>query len=175
MADVSSTESIVFKYNRLYRHNLMRINYTTYDVHRAQDTINVNTVKRDVMVLPREDLGNSDLAISFTHARVLGIFHVNAVHIGAGLSSYLPVRLEFLWVQWFQQECQGSWERHELERLSFPPMAKEESFGFLDLSEVIRSCHLLPVFSIGKRYADGRGLSPSARDSDDFHQYYVGR
>ena len=175
MAAESSTESIVFKYNHLYRHNLMRINYTTYDVRRAQDTINVSTAKRDVMVLPKADLESCDSEISFTHARVLGIFHVNAVYIGASLPSYLPIRLEFLWVRWFQQEHWGSWERHELERLSFPPMANEESFGFLDPSEVIRSCHLLPVISIGKRYADGRGLSCSARDSDDFHQYYVGR
>lgn len=99
---VPSAESIVFKYNCLYRYNLMCVNYTTYDVRQAQDTISVNTVKHDIMILPRADLESCDLEISFTHARVLGIFHVNAVYIGASLPSYLPVRLEFLWVRWFQ-------------------------------------------------------------------------
>ena len=69
-------EDIVFKYNHIYRHNIMRINYTTYDVRRAQDTINTNTSKRDILVLSCES--DSDSATPFLYARVLGIFHVNA-------------------------------------------------------------------------------------------------
>ena len=40
-----SHEDILLKYNRIYHHKLMRINYTTYDVHQAQDTINIGTMR----------------------------------------------------------------------------------------------------------------------------------
>ena len=166
-------EDIVFKYNRIYRHNIMRINYTTYDVRRAQDTINTNTSKRDILVLSCES--DSDSAMPFLYARVLGIFHVNAIRIGGSKPDYNPVRLDFLWVRWFETLSPGSWEKHELERIAFPPMADEEAFGFLDPSSVVRACHLSPSFAQGPRYSDGQGLSTCARDSDDYCQYFVGR
>ena len=93
-------EDIVFKYNCIYPHNIMRINYTTYDVHRAQDTINTNTSKQDILVLSCESDSNS--AMPFLYARVLGIFHVTTICIGGSKPDYNPVHLDFLWVKWFE-------------------------------------------------------------------------
>lgn len=49
--DISELDQIFFKYDRIYRHNLLRINYTTYDVRRGCDFINPTTSRRDIMVL----------------------------------------------------------------------------------------------------------------------------
>ena len=32
--------TVIFKDNRIYSHKVLRVNYTTYDVHQAQDSIN---------------------------------------------------------------------------------------------------------------------------------------
>ncbi|KAG6905246.1 hypothetical protein DXG01_003988 [Tephrocybe rancida] len=39
------------KHDRLYKHNIMRVNYTTYDIRRGEDIIHVNTSHCNVMVL----------------------------------------------------------------------------------------------------------------------------
>jgi hypothetical protein len=36
-------DRIFFQLDRMYKHALLRVNYTTYDVRRAQDVINPNT------------------------------------------------------------------------------------------------------------------------------------
>ncbi|OJA16859.1 hypothetical protein AZE42_09971 [Rhizopogon vesiculosus] len=43
--------SILFKSNRIYHHNLIRFNYTTYDIRRAQDVINPKTPHCNIMLL----------------------------------------------------------------------------------------------------------------------------
>lgn len=169
---------IVFKFNRLYFHNTMRINYTTYDIRRAQDTININSARRDIMVLSKSDNmdGADDADDSpFIYARILGIFHVNAIQIGTATPDYTPQRFDLLWVRWFKKITTGSWKKHKLECISFPPMANDCSFGFLDPNDVVRACHIVPAFSSGVRHPDSQGLSLCARDSADFCQYYVGR
>ena len=83
---------VVLKQNRFYCHNLMWINYTTYDVQRAQDVINPNTEHHDIMMLSRS------LSHPFCYARIIGIFHANIIYTGPGLLDYQPHQLEFLWV-----------------------------------------------------------------------------
>lgn len=34
----------------------------------------------------------------FNYARVLGVYHINAVYVGPGMVDYQPHWLEFLWV-----------------------------------------------------------------------------
>ena len=88
-------ENVLFKFNRLYFHNTMRINYTTYDIRQAQDTINTNTEHRDVMVLSKHDNTDShdDESSAFIYARVLGICHVNVIQTGTATPDYTPKRL----------------------------------------------------------------------------------
>jgi len=166
-------DHILFGGDRIYPHNIMRINYTTYDVRRGQDTINPSTSHRDVMVLA--DDGDGRTIHHFLFARVLGIYHANVIYTGPGATSYSPRRMEFLWVRWYERLTEGSWNTFTLERLGFPSMANEDSFGFLDPSDVVRSCHITPAFWTGMRHRDRQGLSRCVRDSQDWHNYYVNR
>jgi hypothetical protein len=48
--------SVMFVNNRIYKHKVMRVNYATYDLRRAQDSLNSRT-HPDIMVLSHEDDG----------------------------------------------------------------------------------------------------------------------
>jgi hypothetical protein len=109
----------------------------------------------------------------FLYARVLGIFHANIIYNGPGMMNYEAMRFDFLWVRWFRPS--GNPNRTQLDRLTFPPMADEDSFGFVDPALILRACHLLPLFSEGKHHEDGIGLSRSARDGQEWKAYLVNR
>lgn len=171
---------VLFKNDRIYRHNLLRINYTTYDIRRSQDVVNASTSHHNIMLLA--DPSNSDGVDppsdhTFRYARVLGVYHANVLYVGHGMLDYQPRRMEFLWVRWYENTgvtCNG-WKNGQLDWINFPPMAEDNSFGFVDPSDVLRSCHIIPCFREGKLHADGKGLSHCAQDSEDWVQYYVNR
>ena len=79
MEHLSTLSQVVFKGDRIYRHHLFRVNYTTYDVHRAQDTINPRTDHCDIMLL-----APLDSAHPFLYACILGIFHANVIYSSPG-------------------------------------------------------------------------------------------
>ena len=64
--------SVTFVNNRLYRHKVLRINYTTYDLRRAQDSLNPRT-HANVMVLAHED--DAEISHPYWYAWIIGIFH----------------------------------------------------------------------------------------------------
>lgn len=41
---------VIFKGNRIYRHRLLRVNYTTYEVQHESDAINPHTNQCDIML-----------------------------------------------------------------------------------------------------------------------------
>jgi hypothetical protein len=173
--DVSDHAKLFFEQDRMFLHNVLRINYTTYDVRRKQDTINPNTCHRDIMVLADT---NDESDHPFLYARVVGIFHVNAVYTGGPIADYRPRKVEVLWVRWFEHDTSapaGSWCDSRLDRLRFPPMASEHAFSFLDPADAVRGCHILPAFSTNRRHPDGRGISQCAKDAGDWHSYYLNR
>ena len=167
---------IFIKGNRMYRHNLARFNYTTYDIRRDEDVINPSTSHRDIMVLSNNtDNGGSNHP--FLYARVLGIYHVNVVYTGEGSLDYVARRVEFLWVRWFKYAGDKSvtWADMKLDPVCFPPMADQESFGFVDPRHVLRGCHIIPAFAGGKARMDRMGLSRLAADAHDWSQYRINR
>jgi len=83
---------ILFKGNRVYRHHLLHINYTTYDLQRDFDSINPHTDHQDIMILSNSD----DNAHPFSYARVLGIFHANIIYTGLGSKDFQSRHIEFL-------------------------------------------------------------------------------
>ncbi|KIM59250.1 hypothetical protein SCLCIDRAFT_27507 [Scleroderma citrinum Foug A] len=94
----------------------------------------------------------------YIYAHVLGIFHVNATYVGPGMIDYHPHHIDFLWVRWYQYaEEDAGWDASTLDRVSFPPMADEHAFGFVDPGYVLRACYIIPQFS------------------RDWHFYYVNR
>ena len=170
-------EQVYIAADRLYKHNLMRLNYTTYDVRRAQDIVNPSTSHCNVMLLAdHSDVVGSHPRHPYIYARVLSIFHVNATYVGPGMVDYRSHRVDVLWVHWYQYIEEGAgWDTAALDRVCFPPMADEHAFGFIDPDDVLQGCHLIPQFSRGLRYPDGAGISRCAQDASDWHFYYVNR
>ncbi|KAF7374197.1 GLOBIN domain-containing protein [Mycena sanguinolenta] len=170
---------VVFQNDRLYTHQIMRINYTTYDVQRAEDSINPRT-NSDVMVLSREDEDGPN-SHPYWYARVLGIFHADVRHVGPRSRSSRSVRMEFLWVRWFGRDLnhKSGWKAKRLDRLGFIPAigesADDGAFGFLDPDLVIRAAHIIPAFRYGKT-SDLLPKSIARRPEDedeDYVFYYV--
>ena len=169
---LSQLNHVLFKANKIYRHRLLRLNYTTYDLQRESDSINPRTDHRDIMLLANS---HGD-AHPFSYARVLGIFHANVVYTGPGSKDYQSRRIEFLWVRWFEVlQDRSAWERQALDTVRFVPMADEDVFGFVDPADVLRGCHVIPYFSGGRLHPDGIAMSRGAGDSDDWKQYYINR
>lgn len=65
--------SVSFVNNLIYRHKVIRINYTTYDMRRSQDSVNPRT-HADIMVLSHENDATTP-SHPYWYARVLGVFH----------------------------------------------------------------------------------------------------
>ena len=155
----------------------MCLNYTTYDVHQAQDIINPSTPHCNIMLLAEHTASEPGLhSHPYLYARVLGIFHANVTYVGPGMVDYRLRRIDFLWVRWYEYVEEGAgWDASMLDRVCFPPMADKHAFGFVDPEDVLRGCHMVPQFSHGPRHQDGSGLSPCAYDATDWHFYYVNR
>ncbi|EJT98097.1 hypothetical protein DACRYDRAFT_57957 [Dacryopinax primogenitus] len=58
-------------------HTVCHINYTTYDVQHAQDTIHVGKGQCNIMLPSGDDSMDSH---PYWYARVIHIFHVNLMH-----------------------------------------------------------------------------------------------
>jgi hypothetical protein len=129
------------------------------------------------MVLAGSDCDDSAVDHPFRYGRVLGVYHVNVVYTGPGMLNYEPHRFEFLWVRWYRtvDAFRTGWDARKLDRLQFARMAEDDAFGFVDPSDILRSCHIIPAFASGRLHADGKGLSHCARDSSDWVAYYVNR
>ncbi|KAG1832562.1 hypothetical protein F4604DRAFT_1945993 [Suillus subluteus] len=157
--------SILFKRGRIYHHSLMRLNYTTYDVRRAQDVINPKMPHCNIMLLQHGHIEDGN----YRYAKVLGIHHVNAVCTG---NVYEARRMEFLFVRWYEPVQSHAWETHTLSRVRFLPLENPNAFGFVNPGDVLRACHIIPAFSQGQRNPNV-GISPLAGDKHDWKEYYV--
>jgi hypothetical protein len=167
---------VLFKSGRMYEHQLLRINYTTYDVRRSQDLINPNTRRRDIMLLSNDD-DDDDESHPFRYARVLGVYHVNVVYTGPGMLDYVARRMDFLWVRWFQYSTihSAQWADYRLDHVHFPPISSDDAFGFLDPKDVLRACHIIAGFASMKVHCDAISISKLANDSQDWRCYRVNR
>ncbi|PBK60412.1 hypothetical protein ARMSODRAFT_898121 [Armillaria solidipes] len=181
--DFSNDElnEVQFHRNCIYSHATATFNFTTYDVWRDQDTINVGKrgERRDVMVLSNEDTTDEDgnPVHPFWYARVLGIYHANVFY--SAEPTFKPRRMEFLWVRWFglDPEWAGGPSSLRLDRLGYVPENDSSgAFGFLNPSDILRACHLIPCFNLGRTK---ELLFPSKmRDSfveGDWINYYINR
>jgi hypothetical protein len=173
--------SVLFQHDRIYNHSILRVNYTTYDVRRSQDVVNGSTSHNNIMVLadPNDDNDStsSNSTQSFKYGRVIGVHHVNVIYTGPGMRDYQPRRIEFLWVRWYRNVgvIKTGWQARKLDRVQFQPVADDGAFGFVDPSDVLRSCHIIPAFAKGRLHVDGKGLSRCARDFSDWVEYYINR
>jgi hypothetical protein len=95
--------TLTFVNNRLYRHKVLRVNYTSYDLRRNQDSLNPRS-HADVMVLSHED---DESGHPYWYARVVGVFHATIQF--KGLASHPAIKadvrnMDFLWVRWFGRD-----------------------------------------------------------------------
>lgn len=160
--------------NRLYKHKAMRVNYTTYDMRREQDTINPRT-RPDIMLLSHEDEGDS--YHPYWYARVLGIFHVNIIHTGQNSRIPHVQRVEFLFIRWFGRDLghEGGWSARRLHRVGFLSADSPGAFEFIDPFDIIRGVHMIPGFAYGKISELGKSVAQRpANDDEDWLYYYVG-
>jgi hypothetical protein len=164
-------DQVIFKNDCIYRHHILRINYMTYDVRRADDILNLNTEHCDIMMLHSpEDANNHQ---QFCYARIIGIYYANVQYIGPGMKDYTSRRMDFLHVRWFEQVPQQ--DLHDLEAVRFVCMDDPTGFDFVHPADILRSCHLLPAFRFRRCHQEQIVTSPIARDSDDWKFYYVNR
>lgn len=173
-----SLDHVLFKSGRIYGHNIFRINYTTYDVRRSQDTLNPNTDHRDIMMLDGGSTDGSGIVEPhrFCYARIIGVYHANIQYIGPGLKDYSPRRLDFLHIRWFELvPPDPHYGGLALDRLRFVPMNSKEAFDFVDPAEALRGCHLIPAFAKGRLHPDNTASSCLAKDSNDWKFYYINR
>ena len=145
---------VVIVNNRIYRHKVIRINYTTYDMRRAQDSLNPRT-QGNIMVLANEPDNGTDSGTTGTtahpywYARVIGIFHAN-VRRSAEVQHD---RMEFLWVRWLRRDdtFRAGFSARRLHRVAFDDEREPGAFGFVNPADVIRGVHVIPAFAHGRR------------------------
>jgi hypothetical protein len=106
---LANWQAVLSKHDQIYKHNIMHINYTVYDVHHDEDVIHAGTSRQcNIMVLTPETAGiRPPDQHPFWYTCVLGVYHANVIYIGEGNVNYLPCQLEFLWVRWYE------WEDHD--------------------------------------------------------------
>lgn len=169
--------SIKFEGNKLYRHKVVRINYTTYDLRRNQDSLNPRT-HADFMTLAHEETVTdaSDKPPAYWYGRIVGIFHADVVHNGLLSKTTEPQHIEFLWVRWFGDDAthRSGFKAKRLPRVGFvPDEMLHEPFGFLDPSEIIRAVHLMPAFAYGRTQGLlGHSIARQPSENDEDWQYY---
>jgi hypothetical protein len=161
--------------NRLFCAKVLRVNYTTYDVRRDQDSMNPRH-HCNVMV---ESCETEKDVHPFWYARVLGVFHARVLHIGPRSNNRSVQTMEFLWVRWFglsPEYRNAKSKTTRLPQIGFVPDSDPSAFGFLDPSLVIRGCHLIPAFAYGRTSELLTATSTAARpigETDDWTLFYV--
>ena len=131
--------------NQIYQHRTLRVNYTSYDLQRHSDLINIWT-RPDLMVLPEED----DHTHPYQYGRLLDIFTVPIYYKGSKpITGTRRQRLHVLWVRWYERDAQfeDGFSTLHLPRLSFVDASDPNAHGFIDPTAVLRAAHLIPAFN----------------------------
>jgi hypothetical protein len=168
---------VTFVNNRIFKHKVMRINYTTYDLRRAQDSLNSRT-HADFMTLPCNIYsGSTNDDFPYQFGRIIGIFHAMVLYNGTGLQLSEPQHMEFLFVRWFtiDQRYRGGWKSKRLHWIRFVNGDDDTAFGFLDPREVIRGVHLIPAFQHGQTsdlLPPSKIARPLGSDNDEDWKYF---
>ncbi|KAF7344219.1 hypothetical protein MVEN_01712600 [Mycena venus] len=121
---------LLIKNDRFYRHKVLRVYYTTYNVRRGQDSMNLRT-RANILTLAPEGSAHP-----FAYARITGVFHVNVVHNVPGASQF-PTLMEVLWVRNFRIDTsfRAGFKAKRLHRLQFLPVDDPNVFSFLNPDE----------------------------------------
>jgi len=118
----------------LYHHKVVHINYTTYDIRRAQDSLNPRT-HADLIVLALEDDEQNPFLYWF--GQIVGVFHADILHTGPACKTSEIQQMDFLWVWWFGRDKQykSGFKVKQLHHIRF--LDGPEALRFLDPKEII--------------------------------------
>jgi hypothetical protein len=150
---------------------LLHINYTTYDIRRAQDVI--QTSRGGVIMT-----SSRDEAHPFWYAQIIRAFWVQVLFCPDGISHSMQ-NMDVLWVRWLGIDQDHRWglRKAHLPKVGFVPDRPDHiPFGFLDPSLVIQGCHLIPAFSDGRTselLQKGVSLARLPGEVDDWAAFYV--
>jgi len=162
----------------MYQHTILWVNYTTYDVRWAQDTINPKTDHCDILLLSQTECGRNMTIHKFQYAQVLGIYHVNFIYNEPTTHQYQTHWMDFLWVRYFEviQPNVSGWSTSLLDQLQFHLLDSANAFGFVDPAQVLQECHIIPKFSLRKWSRDNIVVvSVQANSAQDWVRYYTNR
>lgn len=112
----------------------------------------------------------------FWYARVIGIYHAN-VFFGHNSGCRLE-QVDLLYVRWFGRDpdWKGGPATLRLDRIGWVPEDDPSgAFGFVNPSRVVRACHLIPAFALGKTTRLLRVSQTWDTLSGDWINYYVSR
>ncbi|KAK0452774.1 uncharacterized protein EV420DRAFT_1700868 [Desarmillaria tabescens] len=126
-------QNLIIVDNRLYSHQILRINYTTYNARRNQDSINPCT-HSDIMALSpstQTDLDSDNNSHPYLYARVIGIFHATVRHVGL-------------------QSIPSGFRAKRLPCIGFLPGDDPQAFGFVDPNDVLHASHIMPAYVYGQ-------------------------
>ncbi|KAI0629503.1 hypothetical protein C8Q77DRAFT_1065419 [Trametes polyzona] len=134
--------------DRLYTHQVIEFDYTTYDMRRVHDSVNPRT-HPDIVLLsqdPQDDY-------PYWHARVIAIYHARVRHTAPGSVNNDWRRVDLLWVRWFARDLSQptGFQHRRLPRVSFIPADDPDAmpFGFVDPALVLRAAYITPSFHSG--------------------------
>ncbi|KAF7317482.1 hypothetical protein MKEN_00834500 [Mycena kentingensis (nom. inval.)] len=160
--------AVQFDRERVWTHNTAQINYTTYDLQRDQDTVNIRT-RPNIMVLSSDTTNRHP----YEYAEVILIGHAR-VKI-PGMASYK--HMEFLYIRNYErvrsQRCIP--EANRMPKLRYIDYLDPDAFGFLDPNAVIRGVHVIPAFAFGRtdEFLPPSVIRPETEEDTDWNFYYV--
>ena len=173
----SDRNSIRFLGSKIYSVQTCRVYYTSYDLQRQCDTINPCT-HPDIMLRCPVTEAN---ATPYWYARVIGIYHANIwvenPEIPGGRENR---RMDFLWVRWFGDVAnyRSGFRTPRLHKIGFVKSTDDFAFRSIDPAKVIRGCHLIPAFAIGRNTVllpqpSGIAHRLNPEDKYDWLNFYV--
>ena len=153
--------------NRIEQQYNMNIYYTTYNLRRGKDRINMRG-RSHVMALSQDGIH------PYVYARVLGIFRLGVLH---GPTMVDEETMNVLWVRWFRidEAHRAGWKAKRLYRVKLIPSLEDGAFGFLDPEDVIRGAHLIPGFHHKRRRPspDNPASIWDHEKESNWHAHYV--
>ncbi|KAJ3538280.1 hypothetical protein NMY22_g5229 [Coprinellus aureogranulatus] len=163
--------------DRLYRHEILNVNFTSYEGRREQDILNPKTSRRDFMCLIDQDVTEATSPRHrFCYARLLGVYHANVVYTGRGSLDRKARRFDVLWIRWFKEtEDEKAWSENRLDHLCFHSLDEPNAVDFLDPTHVLRASHIIPRFASGRVEDRTPEYAPLSKASEDWVEYVVNR
>jgi len=148
---------VIIKKDQLNLHQFVRINYTTYDLRREQDTLKAGGTNCDIVMLANEDddTDGDNAHFPLWAARVIHVIHVDACLKTSQNERWAkPKRIDILYVRYFAIDDGTTPDR--LPRFAFAETEGEDGnlapiTGFVDPGRVLRGVHMIPSFRDGFR------------------------